>query len=142
MNLSIKPETILETVKTICGTIQYAADKKSDASRYHDDTLKEMNQLDNTNKTKWIKLILGALTPLIVAGAFRLKGEYSSEKEKIEDAAATVGAEVAEKATSATSAMEAEATVASTVSTIVAGTTTAGLNSAEIGKTTKLVEKE
>ena len=80
MNLPIKPETILEAVNILSGTIRYTADKKSDASRYHDDTLKEMNQWDNTSKTDRLKLLLGTLTPLIAAGAFCLKQKYSSEK--------------------------------------------------------------
>lgn len=53
--------------------IKYIADKKTSASKYHDDTLREMNRFDNSCKDERLNKVIALLTPLVAAGALILE---------------------------------------------------------------------
>ena len=83
MNMNFDAGTVLKAVDMIVNGVKYHADKKSESLRYHDDALKEMNQMDNSSKTERVGMVLASFTPLIMAGACLLKKNAEKDEEDI-----------------------------------------------------------
>ncbi len=83
MNMNFDAGTVLKAADMVGNVVKYHADKKSESLRYHDDALKEMNQLDNSSKTERVGMVLAAITPLIMAGACFLKKNAEKDEEDI-----------------------------------------------------------
>lgn len=69
-------------INCIGDVVKHSVDKKTEAAKYHDDVLKQINQLDNASKTERLKLVIAATAPLIAAGALYLNS-CAKKKEKM-----------------------------------------------------------
>mgnify|MGYP000901679300 FL=1 len=72
----INVENILNIINCAGTFFKYGVDKKTEASKHHDDVLKEMNCDDNRTKLENTKFIAGALTGV----ATTIAGIYAGKK--------------------------------------------------------------
>lgn len=77
INTNINSEDVLKCIDRIGGFAKYHDDKRVEASKYHDDTLRIMNIKDNDTKLDMIKVVVGVLTPLV--GAVCAKRAFTAE---------------------------------------------------------------
>ena len=83
MNMNFYAGTVLKLADVVGNVMKYSVDKKSESSRYHDDTLKELDQLDNSSKKERLNMVLVAVTPLIAAGVYCLKGHHGKDEDNV-----------------------------------------------------------
>ena len=79
MKVDMNVEDAIKIVKTAGEFFKYSADKKAESSKYHDDTLKAMNEKDNKTKSEAVGLIVSLLTPVAVAVAAMIQNKAKAE---------------------------------------------------------------
>lgn len=83
MNMDVDVETMTKIVVNGIGdVVRHCVDKKAEAAKYHDDILKLINEMDNAAKTERLKLVIAAVTPLILGGAYYLNTR-AGKKESV-----------------------------------------------------------